>query len=374
VNTSPVSTVVVDFDDTDGLLEADRMGLLRAASMAGAQVRAIASALQEGDLDAIRSDAPPRTVVWVAGRGPAENAGAMLAAALGGSLGTPIVVAPDAPPWIGALDVLIVAGDDPGDPLLVAAAAMGVRRGARVVVVAPYEGPLRDATAGRSVALAPRMPVPDEFTLVRYLAAGLAVMQVIAPGNQVDLEALADELDAEAFRNSARHELFTNPAKGLAERMADRDVVFAGDNAAFLALARHACTVMLRVAHKTVAAVGLADALVAIGTGWGRDSGDRDERSIFHDEEIDGPLPRRTRTIVLTTDADRPAVVARLTGFDDVHVVNSNDVPDTPDVAVAGENRGTPGATPGIGRPEQQLALLAVRIEMAAVYQRLVRG
>ena len=205
---------------------------------------------------------------------------------------------------------------------------MGVRRGARVVVVAPYEGPLRDATAGRSVALPPRLPVPDDFTLVRYLAAGLAVLQVITPGNFVDLAALADELDAEAFRNSAGHELFTNPAKGLAERMAGRDVVFAGDTAATLALARHASMVMLRVGQRTVAATGLADALVAIGSGWGRGSGAGDELSIFHDEDFDGPSPQRTRTIVLTTDAERPAIVARLKGFDDVNVVDSNDVPE----------------------------------------------
>lgn len=373
MSTSQKSAAVIDLDDTEALLEADRMGLLRAASMAGAQVRATASALEEGDLESVRSDSPPRTVVWVAGRGNAESAGAMLAAARGGSVGAPIVVASEAPPWIGALDVLIVAGDDPADPVLVSAAAMGVRRGARVIVAAPQGGPLRDATAGRSVSLPPRLHVPDDFTLVRYLAAGLAVLQVVTPGNHVDLAALADDLDAEAFQNSAAHELFTNPAKGLAERMIDRDVVFAGDSAATLALARHASKVMLRVAHKTVAAVELSDALVAIGTGWGRDVGGGAERSIFHDEEFDGPLPQQTRTIVLTTDAERPAVSARLRGFDDVNVVNSTDVPE---LTATGEDQDALGSAPvpGSGRPEQQLALLAVRIEMAAVYQRLIRG
>lgn len=376
MNASQTSAAVVDLDDTDALLAADRMGLLRGASMAGAQVRAIASALAEGELDAVRSDSPPRTVVWVAGRGNAETAGTMLAAALGGSVGAPIVVASEAPPWIGALDVLIVAGDDPGDPPLVSAAAMGVRRGARVVVVAPYEGPLRDATAGRSVALPPRLHVPDDFTMVRYLAAGLAALQVITPGNRVDLEAMADALDAEAFRNSAGRELFTNPAKALAERLMGRDVAFAGDSAATIALARHASTIMLRVAHKTVAAVGLADALVAIGTGWGRGSGGESALSIFHDEEIDGPMPQRTRTIVLTTDADLPAVTARLKGFDDVNVVNSNDATDDLEDSATQGDQDVPGSAlvPGVARPEQQLALLAVRIEMAAVYQRLVRG
>ncbi|MGB0971375.1 MAG: TobH protein [Mycobacterium sp.] len=372
MNASSAPAAVVDLDDVDGLIEADRLGLLRAASMAGAQMRAVASALDEGELDAVRSDAPPRTVVWVSGRGAAENAGAMLAAALGGSVSTPIVVASEAPPWIGALDVLIIAGDDAGDPLLVAAAAMGVRRGARIIVVAPDEGPLREATAGRSVALPPRLQVPDDFTLTHYLAAGMAALQVLVAGRQVDLAALADELDAEALRNSARHELFTNPAKGLAEQMTGRDVVFAGDTAPFLALARYACSVMLRVAHKTVSAVGLADALIAIGTGWGRDSG-QDERSIFHDEDFDGPMPHRTRTLVLTTDAQRPALTARLMGFSDVHIINSNDVPDPLQDAVTGDP-GMPGPPPGMGSLEQQLALLAVRIEMAAVYQRLVRG
>jgi hypothetical protein len=360
----------VDLDDVEGLLAADRDGLLRAASMAGAQVRATAAALDEGDLDALKSDEPPRTVIWVAGRGNAETAGAMLAATLGSSVAAPIVVASEVPPWIGALDVLILAGDDPGDPALVSAAATGVRRGARVVVVAPYEGPLRDATAGRSISLAPRLWVRDDFSLARYLAAGLAVMHVVDPGQRVDLAALADELDAEAFRNSAGRELFTNPAKTLAERMSGRDVVLAGDNAATLALARHGAAVLLRIAHEAVAAVGLADALVALHGGMGGESGPDHEKSIFHDEQIDGPLSRRVRTFVLATDAERPVVLARVSGLDDVDVINAEDVPDTlgmVDAPVA-------AATPEPGRPEQQLAMLAVRLEMTATYLRLVRG
>jgi hypothetical protein len=360
----------VDLDDVEGLLAADRDGLLRTASMAGAQVRATAAALDEGDLDALKSDEPPRTVIWVAGRGNAETAGTMLAATLGSSVAAPIVVASEVPPWIGALDVLILAGDDPGDPALVSAAATGVRRGARVVVVAPYEGPLRDATAGRSISLAPRLWVRDDFSLARYLAAGLAVMHVVDPGQRVDLAALADELDAEAFRNSAGRELFTNPAKTLAERMSGRDVVLAGDNAGTLALARHGAAVLLRIAHEAVAAVGLADALVALHGGMGGESGPDHEKSIFHDEQIDGPLSRRVRTFVLATDAERPVVLARVSGLDDVDVINAEDVPDTlgmVDAPVA-------AATPEPGRPEQQLAMLAVRLEMTATYLRLVRG
>ncbi|KWX21384.1 TobH protein [Mycolicibacterium wolinskyi] len=352
----------VDLDDGDGLLAADRNGLLRAAAMAGAQVRATAAAFSEGTLEPLRSDHPPRTLIWVAGRGVAETAGTVLAAALGGSVATPIVVAAETPPWIGALDVLVVAGDDPGDPALVNAAATGVRRGARVLVVGLYEGPLRDVTAGRAVALAPRLWVPDDFGLTRYLAAGLAVLQVLDAGIHVDLATLADELDAEALRNSAGRELFTNPAKTLADRMSGYDVVLAGDTAATLALARHGAATMLRVAGEVVAAAGLADVLAAEGSGATRSVGSGAERSLFHDEQIDGPLPRRMRTFVVSTDVERPNVAARIGGFDDISVIGAEDVPELAGTALP------------MGRPEQQLAIMAVRLEMTAVYLKLVRG
>ena len=353
----------IDLDDTESLLTADREGLLRAAATAGAQVRAAAAALDEGALDLVRGDDRPRTVIWVAGRGTAETAGTMLAATLGGWSTAPIVIAAEAPPWIGALDVLTVAGDDPSDPALVGAAASGVRRGARVVAAAPYEGPLRDTTAGRVAVMEPRLPVPDEFGLCRYLAAGLAALQSVDPKLRVDLAALADELDAEALRNSASREVFTNPAKALVERMSRRRVVLAGDCAATLALARHGCSVLLRIAHQVTAATGLGDALVALRTA---DSGRVDPvEALFHDEEIDGPVAERLRVLALTLDAERTVVASRVAQLDDVDIVGAEDVPDGPDGGIA---------PVGAQRAEQQLAILAVRLEMAAVYLRLVRG
>jgi hypothetical protein len=353
----------IELDDTEALVAADSEGLLRAASSAGAQVRATATAVSEGALDPLRSDQRPRSLVWVSGRGPAATAGVMLAAALGGSAAEPIVVAAEAPPWIGPLDVLVIAGDDPGDPVLAAAAATGVRRGARVVIAAPYEGPLRDATAGRAAVLAPRLWVPDDFGLCRYLAAGLATLQAVDTAQSVDLMALADQLDAEALRNSAGREVFTNGAKALAARIAGRSVVLTGDCAATLALARHAGVVLLRVAQQTVAAAGLADALIALRSDVSGGYGGYDSTaSLFHDEELDGPLPERMRVLALTLAAERQVVAARISGFDDVDLVGVEDVPD-------------PMSDPvDSGRPEEQLALLAVRLEMAAVYLQLARG
>lgn len=354
-----LSSACVDLDDTAGLLDADRDGLLRAAAGAGAQVRATAAAVEEGALAALADGSRPRTVTWLCGRGTAEIAGAVLAA---GPAAEPVVVAAECPSWIGPLDVLIVAGDDPGDPALVAGAATAVRRGARVVVAAPYEGPLRDATAARAAVLAPRLWVPDEFGLCRYLAAGLAVGAALH-GLPAGLDALADELDAEVLRNSATREVFTNPAKALAGRLSGRPAVVAGDSAATLALARHAAAVLLRVAGKPVAGVGLADVLAALRTGVLTGAKPDSTAGLFHDEELDGPLPGRPpRVLALALAADRQLVAARTAGFDDVDLLGCQDVGD------AGSVPGSEGGTVA------ELAILALRLEMAAVYLRLAGG
>jgi hypothetical protein len=363
------ATGAIDLEDADGLIAADRDGLLRAASTAGAQVRAVAAALDEGELDSLRGADRVRSFIWVAGRGTAETAGALLASTLATAAAEPIVLVTEAPPWVGPLDVLVVAGDDPGDPTLVGAATTGVRRGARVVVVAPYAGPLRDSTAGRVSVLAPRLRGPDEFGLYRYLAAGLAILQTLEPRLSIDLAALADELDAEVLRNSAGRELFTNPAKTLASRMTDGQVALAGDNAATLALARHGSAMLLRIAHHAVAAAGLADAVSALRN---RGDGFSDpEEALFHDEQIDGPVAARLRVLVLTLSAERTVVTARVAGLDDVFMLGAEDVPQLPSA-----NGGVAAAAvpAGAGRAEQQLAVLAVRLEMAAVYLRLTRG
>lgn len=365
---SPFLGHTPDLDDTEALLAADHDGALRAASMAGAQVRATAAAVEEGALDPIRDEYPPRTVIWTAGRGTAATAGTILAAALAGSAAAPLVLTADPPPWTGPLDVLVVAGDDPGDPALVAAAAAGVRRGARVVVAAPYEGPLRDATAGRAAVLEPRIPVPPEFGLVRHLAVGLAALAAVDPGLPTDLAALADELDAEVLRNSAARGILTNPAKALAEKIFDHEVVLTGDCAATLALARHGSATLLRIGHTAVGAAGLADAVTAV-----RARSTVGAADIFHDEQIDGPVTDRLRVLALTLAAERTVVAARIGGLRNVDLIGAGDVP-----AVAGEADVTAELTEprsvGPVRTEHQLAALAVRLEMAAAYLRLLRG
>ena len=73
-------------------------------------------------------------------------------------------------------------------------------------------------------------------------------------------------------------------------------------------------------------------------------------------------MPARVRTVVLCADEERPGVIARMDALGgDVDVLSADDVPD------AGLQ--VPGS-----RLEQQIAMLAVRLEMTAVYLKLVRG
>ncbi|MCG5431621.1 TobH protein [Mycobacterium sp. MYCO198283] len=341
-----------DLDDAEGLAAADRDGLLRAVATAGASVRAVAATAAEGGLDALR-DSRPRSVVWISGRGTAGTAGALLAAGWGATSVAPIAPASGVPPWVGPLDVVVVAGDDPGDPALVAAASGAVRRGARVVVAAPFEGPLRDATAGRAAVLAPRLWLPDAFNLSRYLAVGLVTLAAVDPVGGVDVAALADALDAEALRNAPAAEMFTNPAKALAQRLSGDPAVLTADSAALLAVARHGSATLLRIAGAAVPAAELPDVVTASRDGMLATA--RAVTDIFHDDELDGPRPGRTRVLALAARDERAVVAARLAAVPDVDFLDVDEA----DTVVRGDH---------------EPAVLAVRLEMAAVYLRLLRS
>ncbi|HEY9305145.1 MAG TPA: TobH protein, partial [Mycobacterium sp.] len=117
-------------------------------------------------------------------------------------------------------------------------------------------------------------------------------------------------------------------------------------------------------ANEVVAATGLADALVTLRAIAASGSLNPEE-ALFYDEQIDGPVAERLRVLALTLDAERSVVASRVAGLDDVDIVGAEDVSDLSDDR---------SASVSAQRPEQQLAILAVRLEIAAVYLRLVRG
>ncbi|MEU6831443.1 tobH protein [Nocardia beijingensis] len=379
-------TPVLDLDDAASLEAADAGGALRSAASGGAQVRATAAAVGEDALARL-ADLRPRSVVLVSGSGRAARAAGLLVAALGDRAGLPVVPAAALPPWVGPLDVVLVSGDDAGDPRLIDAVDRALRRGAEVVVAAPHEGPLRAAAAGRAAVLEPRVQVLGYNRLLRFLAAGIAVLRAVDPqrtGAVVpELADLADVLDAEALRDGPHNEVFHNPAKTLAARMLQRGIVLAGDSPAAAELAEHGAEVLLQSAGKVATAVDLAEA-VAARTRMAEAAGESAPGfdPLFHDEELDGPAPvERIRVFVLSADRDRAAARRRIAVFggDGANLVDADLV--NADVDLLQTEMTDPAApaqthadeaVPANGTELEQLAVLALRLEMAAAYLRLI--
>ncbi|WP_406265193.1 tobH protein [Nocardia sp. NBC_00881] len=379
-------TPVLDLDDAASLEAADTEGALRSAASGGAQVRATAAAVGE-DVLARLADLRPRSVVLVAGSGRAARAASLLVAALGDRTGLPVVPATALPPWVGPLDVVLVSGDDAGDPRLIDAVDRALRRGAEVVVAAPHEGPLRAAAAGRAALLEPRVQVLDHNRLLRFLAAGIAVLRAVDPlraGAAVpDLTELADVLDAEALCDGPQNEIFHNPAKTLAARMQQRGIVLAGDSPAAAELAEHGAEVLLQSAGRVCAAVDLAEAVAAKGRMAEAAGGSAPNFDpLFHDEELDGPAPvERIRVFMLSTDRDQAAARRRIAVFGgaasspvDADLVTA-DVDllrtDLTDPSAPAQGPSEESAS-GHGTELEQLAVLALRLEMAAAYLGLI--
>ncbi|GAB2628163.1 tobH protein [Prescottella soli] len=377
--TAPSS--LLDLDDVDALLAADVDGSLRFAALGGAQIRATQAAVEEDGFARLQG-LQPRSVVLVTGEGPASRAAELVTAAVGSRIGIPLVESGDTPLWVGPLDVVVVAGDDAGDPRLVESVDRALRRGAEVVVAAPDEGPLRAAGAGRATVLPPRVAVPHHHGLLRYLAAFLAVLTAIDAERAAkvcpDLGRLADALDDEALRDHPRNEVFHNPAKSLAARMQGRRVVLAGDTRVTTHLARHGSEILLRCGAAVTAAADLPGVLSGVQRfGSSATAMPPGYDPLFHDEQLDGPVPGMPlRVFVLSAEADRPVVDRRVAVLPDADVVvaaSEQAEPSSPPgpPGSAGPSPAVPAAT----RTEiEQIAVLVGRLEMSAAYLRLIGG
>ena len=304
-----------DLDDPAQLLAVDYRGRLRGAASAGALVRSVAAAVDEGVLARLQG-ATVRSVVLVAPRGPARRAAALTQALTGDVSSVPVVLAAHTPRWVGPLDVVLVATDDPGDAELAESVARAVSRGAEVVLATPEEGLLTPAAAGRALLLPPRVSVPEGMGLLRFVAAGLAVLAAVSACGTPDLAVLADELDAEAEGNQAGRDVVANPAKSLALRCSGRRLLIAADSPGASAVAAHLAAELLAHAGVVASSVELAEALGAVTAAASPSD------SLFHDPEIDGPLASEPlRVLLLATAAELPQLQARRAGLVDVDVI-----------------------------------------------------
>ncbi|MBA4025313.1 MAG: hypothetical protein C0482_23405 [Gordonia sp.] len=355
-----------DLDDVAALTDADVEGLLPASALAGAQVRAVVAAREEGALEPVRH-LRPRAVVVVCGDGTAGRATDLVLALVGPHIDVPLIKTAAMPSWIGPLDVVVVAGDDAGDPRLAEAASRAGRRQAEVVIAGPLEGPLRESLGGPVLDMSPRIRVRERFRFAHYVSVLVAVLDsldaVRMSGERAKLPELADELDREAAGNHPGNEMFHNAAKELAARVVGRPTVWTAETPAGMAVASHAARTFFASAGSIGVATDVHD-VVAAGPLLHRTESSVDYDPIFHDAQIDGPAAEPVRVQVLTTP-DREWLARRLTAtLPEVDIQISGP-------AAAPTGQAPPSGPPGLG-DLVPLMILALRADMAGAYLRLV--
>jgi len=344
-------------DDPEALRARDTSGALLGAASGGAQIRAVATAVESGALRSLEGFRP-RALSWVAGRSSQSAAAAGLVSALleryEDGPGIPFSVSHELPAWVGALDVVVVSGADAGDPVAARAVASARARGAAVVVDVPREGPVAEAGGeGEAVCWFPPLPfVAPDRAFVRHAAAGLAVFGAL--GWAVPpLAVLADRVDEAIASNGPDLAVAVNPAK-----LAAREIAAAGfpllvhEDAVSGALARRMVAAFAE-AGTQLTEMPLADALRVAPLLRARAARAADAETpddIFHDEFIDGPrkasgAPSLVPTFLgLAVAAPRERVEQLAAALESVSWV---DFGDTPGDDGSGEN-------PSGGTPESQ--------------------
>lgn len=310
-DTGPRTGGGVDLDDESALRTADATGALLHSAMAGAQVRAVAAAVESGALAGL-TGLRPRAVVWLTGRSAAPRHAAAvvtaLASATGGHGVPPVVCSRVLPAWTGPLDVVVVSGNDPGDPELAAAVDTAGRRGATVVVDLPPEGPIRSAADSDTRWLPPLPHLPTHRGLMHHAAAGMATLGVLG-ADRVDLAAAADAVDDEIAGSAPVIATPVNPAKLLALSVAAEPAPrwVHGDPVAEAVSAR--AVAAFADAGRLTASVTVSDELRASAE-RAAVSGRAEEadRRLFHDELLDGTWKgsgARRLGMVCQVDAER---------------------------------------------------------------------
>lgn len=354
-------------DDADALAQIDREGSLRVLASAGAQVRA---AIGQGyDLDRVRDDGRPRSVL-VAGLGGSAVVGEVVAALAGSGSSVPVQQRHGGPlpGWVGPLDLVVavsMSGRAP-EPLLIAAEA--ARRGARLVAATRQGSPLADVTARArgTVLTVPRTGVPGVpaagsrtglWSLLAPVLMSCAAADVLEL-DESDLGAAADRLDEEADACRPSSPGFVNPAKVLALELDGNVPVVLSDGDAAHGAAARVVSMLARTARVPAVRGTLPDDagdVVSLFDGGLAPRGD----DVFADPFVDGPSERslrlRLRLLLLSDEETGPhtgpvRAVAEHAGVRISHVAATG------------------------SRPLERLASLVARTDFAATYLALAGG
>ncbi len=276
-------------DDPGVLAGAD--DLLRPLAEAGARLRRDA-AESESAIDSLIGESRPRAVIAV---GPEAR---LLRAVLEPVCPVPFVAwsVGRLPGWVGPLDLVVVLGGEGSD---VSGAHEALRRGARLLVVAPPDSALAVESASRATTVLP-VCTSDPFPAA---IVALAALQRLGLGEETNPTAVADVLDAVATESSYATDLAMNPAKALAIELAEAQPLVWGASV-LAARASRRIAEAVRTASGRVALAADAGELLPILAAVNR-------RDPFADP-VDGDLEDRP-TLVIVDDghAEEEAVERR---------------------------------------------------------------
>ncbi|WP_111766326.1 hypothetical protein [Nakamurella deserti] len=358
------------------LRAADHAALLPAAATAGAQVRATCAVLPQ--IAEQLADVRPRALVVIAD-GRAAHDAELVAALLGPQCPVPVVVRPDLPLWINALDVVVVL--ESGTPTEGPAAGLAHRRGAAVLVRGSARGSLAEAVPGRLYP--PPVGVPEVLAgpgRVAFLLMVASVLGMVRPALTAEVvESVAELLDTEAIACGPLTDAFVNPAVSLAQQVLTGDPVLVGLDQVGHRLAAHAAVALAELGGATAAAVGALDLSrsAALMSRLGR------RRDIFADP-YDEPAADRLPVLPLLLRVVRPADEALARAGSAFLGSLQRALPtavllDGPELSLAPVDTGLPDRPPraeltGWSRDWASVALMMTRMDFTAVYVGIAEG
>jgi len=287
-------------DDPVALLARDTRGLLRATATAGAQVREMVELTAESGALRLAAGGAPRSLV-VAGDSEAGYGAPLLSALAGRHSSCPVLRLGSGvlPNWIGAADLVVVAGldrDRDGELAILTDAA--ARRGTALLGVGRAGSALHERCTW---ARAPFVAVPAERSEGSALWSLLTPMLLLAGELRLtddDLAGSAAALDATADLCRPDGESFVNPAKLLTLQLGATLPVLVSDSPATAVVADRLRSGLARRAGipSTLALLpeDIEDASAYLTGIWAPDSGERD---IFRDRLDDAPPAMRVVTV-----------------------------------------------------------------------------
>lgn len=273
----------------------------------GAQVRAVGQAahLLEG-LHGMQ----PRSVVVLA-TDQVAAAAARAVATFAAPLEFPVVVVDVLPAYVGALDVVVVVGDNAGREQDLRGLLTAADRGAETILAGPSQGPLLE-DAPQATTVIPALPDTAGASPLRTCAVVGAVLLALRQPAEVvaeRFELLASEVDAELESVSPRRDVAVNAARKLRAQVDGARALHTGFGVAGSAVAELAATLWSThgIPAPFVDYHELPFAVERAQEGNSTSAAD----DIFHDPYLDDPAKLvGLTTVVWTCEAADPVVPA----------------------------------------------------------------